>query len=371
MKLRYRKGFTLVELLVVIAIIGILVGLLLPAVQAAREAARRMQCGNNLKQLALAMMNYESASKRFPALGVSLFARPGRLWYGWPIAVLPYEEQSPMYNGIMNQASLSGADGRLPAPWNETISGSRLSGNANVDNWMRQFWSKDVPSHQCPSDPGPTTRVESPSLLNYKGCLGDDYGRNHWSNQVMGAPNVSNRGIFQCDRFTSIAQITDGTSNTILLGETVGAGPGNTVLGGVALDFRSSSVADCLARKSTTNPKLLTGNTRVDFRPTTGRAWDGRPYFTGFATMVAPNGPSCTWSNPDGNEMMGTLQSYHTGGGQVARADGSVTFISESIDTGNIAFVDPFDTNVNGPSPWGVWGSMGSMAGGDIVTVQE
>lgn len=367
-----KRGFTLVELLVVIAIIGILVGLLLPAVQAAREAARRMQCSNNLKQIALAMMNYESASKKFPALGVLLRGqRPGNLYYGWPIAILPYEEQTPRYNAIMAQMSLAGASGRLPSPWNETNSGSRLSGDAVVDAWMRQNWSTDIPSHICPSDPGPQTRVESPSLLNYKGCVGDDYGRNHWSNPNMGTPNVLNRGVFQCDRWLSMSALTDGTSNTVLLGETVGAGPGNTVLGGVALDFRDSSVAACLARVNPANPRLLTGTTRVDFRPTTGRAWDGRPYFTGFATMVAPNGPSCTWSNPDGNEMMGTLQSFHTGGGQIARADGSVTFISQSIDTGNINFVDPFDTNVPGVSPWGVWGAMGSTGGGETVAQPE
>lgn len=372
MKRSGQRGFTLVELLVVIAIIGILVGLLLPAVQAAREAARRMQCSNNLKQIALAMMNYESATKKFPALGVLLRGqRPGDLYYGWPIAILPYEEQSAMYNGIMNQMSLSGTSGRLPSPWNETITGQRLDGDAGVNTWMAQYWSKDIPAHSCPSDPGPTTRVESPSLLSYKGCVGDDYGRNHWSNPNMGTPNVQNRGVFQCDRWLSMSGLTDGTSNTILLGETVGSGPGNTVMGGVALDFRDSSVAACLARINPTNPKLLTGTTRVDFRPTTGRAWDGRPYFTGFATMVAPNGPSCTWSNPDGNEMMGTMQSYHTGGGQVARADGSVTFISQSIDTGNINYVDLFDRDIGIPSPWGVWGALGSANGGEAKSLDN
>ncbi len=111
-----RRGFTLVELLVVIAIIGILVGLLLPAVQAAREAARRMQCSNNLKQIALAVLNYESASKRLPALGVLLRGqRPGDLYYGWPIAILPFEEQGARYNAILAQMSLAGADGRLPS----------------------------------------------------------------------------------------------------------------------------------------------------------------------------------------------------------------------------------------------------------------
>ncbi len=177
-----KRGFTLVELLVVIAIIGILVGLLLPAVQAAREAARRMQCRNNLKQIALAMMNYESATKKFPALGVLLRGqRPGDLYYGWPIAVLPYEEQTAVTTPYWPDVAHWGK-WQIAIPWNEAISGSRLSGDATVDAWMRQYWSTDIPSHMCPSDPGPQTRAESPSLLNYKACVGDDYGRNHWSN---------------------------------------------------------------------------------------------------------------------------------------------------------------------------------------------
>ena len=96
-----KSGFTLVELLVVIAIIGILVGLLLPAVQAAREAARRMQCSNNLKQLGLAMLNYESSHKAFPSNN-PLVVRPGdglRYVQGpWTVAILPFMEQGNVYN---------------------------------------------------------------------------------------------------------------------------------------------------------------------------------------------------------------------------------------------------------------------------------
>ena len=103
---RTRCAFTLVELLVVIAIIGVLVGLLLPAVQAVREAARRMSCGNNLKQMGLAILNYESANKRLPAgmhadraLSLADVPRKAR-GHGWGLAILPYMEQSAIYDTI-------------------------------------------------------------------------------------------------------------------------------------------------------------------------------------------------------------------------------------------------------------------------------
>ena len=129
MRLRQR-GFTLVELLVVIAIIGILVGLLLPAVQAAREAARRMQCQNNLKQLGLSFHNYESATKRFPG-GVGPF---GCCWGTWQVGVLPYMEQSAMYSIYQNYG---GSD----------ATGIRYGGAVN-----RPVTSSRIPTLTCPSD---------------------------------------------------------------------------------------------------------------------------------------------------------------------------------------------------------------------------
>src|SRR5690606_39109330 len=103
---------------------------------------------------------------------------------------------------------------------------------------------------------------------------------------------------------------------------------------------------------------------REPYRPTHGRAWDGRPYFVGFATLVGPNGPSCHWGGGDDNEHMGTAASFHPSGVQVANADGSVTFVADTIDTGNQA--EP-DIHMPGgrPSPWGVWGARGSMNGGE------
>ena len=364
--LRCRLAFTLVELLVVIAIIGILVSLLLPAVQAAREAARRMQCSNNLKQLALAMHNYHDTNKAFPALGYvgagagNAGIGRGNWPYSWAISVLPYMEQGPLYDAMMTRAKPSGRG--LPSPW---TTDRRGAADAEERAWVLRYWMVDVPAFICPSDSPPADRIESPSLINYKASVGDDYHQNHFR---LGQSGRVNRGVFQVNRYLEIGGITDGTSNTVLLGEAVAGGDARDVKGGVALDMRAWNPAACLARLDPLNPKRLTGNVRAQFRPTGGRAWDGRPYFVGFATMVGPNGPSCHWGGVDGNEHMGTLSSFHPGGGQIARADGSVSFVNDSIDTGN-QLKDSL-ANPSGPSDYGVWGALGSMSGGDIVDLQ-
>jgi len=354
-KVRLRVGFTLVELLVVIAIIGILIALLLPAVQAAREAARRSQCTNNLKQIALAVHNYIDVYKVFPALGVRTCR--GR-YYAWSMMILPYLEQKPLYDAIMAQAQ---SPDMLPEPWHTTQ--NVPSSPASWAPFVRQWWQIDIRTYVCPSDQPIPNRQESPARLNYKGCVGDDYHQNHFRPDQN---NRQNRGIFQCERYVGLEMVTDGTSNTIMLGEMVAGGYPDDIKGGVALNMTAWNPAACLARVDPATKKLIPP-VRADFRPVGGRAWDGRPYFTGFATLVAPNGPSCHWGGVDGNEHMGTASSFHPGGVNVAMADGAVKFISETIDVGNQA-VDDVDTPGNRRSPWGVWGALGSAYGGESVT---
>lgn len=343
-----RRGFTLIELLVVIAIIAVLIALLLPAVQQAREAARRAQCQNNLKQLALAMHNYQSTYGTFPAMACRMQLGINSTPYSWVISILPMIEKGPMYQAMQTEMTTVG----LPQPWT-------TNGRPFVEN----VWTTDIPALICPSDRAPTDRSESPSLLNYKACVGDDYFQNHF---LPTSNSTYSRGIFQFGRWVSFSAITDGTSNTVLLGEMVGGGSPSDVLGGVALNMKAWNPAACIARINPTTGQL-TPPVRAGFRPVGGRAWDGRPYFSAFATMVPPNGPSCQWGGGDGNEHMGTLSSHHPGGALVAMADGSVQFISENINTGNLA-VDDIPDPGSRPSPYGTWGALGSMAGGEVIS---
>jgi hypothetical protein len=200
-------------------------------------------------------------------------------------------------------------------------------------------------------------------MMSYKACVGDDYHQN----QFTEAQGRDNRGIFQRHRWNGIQRILDGTSQTVMLGEAVLGGRADDVMGGVALNMTAWTPQGCLDRVNPTNRKKLTGLVRAEFRNPSGRAWDGRPYFAGFSTLLAPNGPSCHWSDPDNNEYMGTLSSYHPGGGQVAMADSSVRFINQTINTGNPATPDWPPDNRTGPSPYGVWGALGSKDGSETV----
>lgn len=363
---KQRLGFTLVELLVVIAIIGILVGLLLPAVQQAREAARRMSCSNNLKQMGLAVLNYESAFSRLPAMGyVGVQGNPGIGRGNWPYSftmqILPYIEQNSLFNNHKARARPAGRG--LPTPW------ANRPGHFVDDDerlWAAQNWQVSIPSLLCPSDPPIGNTAESPCPINYKVCVGDDYHQNHFTPTDS---SRDNRGVFQRNRWMTLASIVDGTSNTIALGERIKGGSPRDIRGGVALNVRNWNPAACLARIDPVNPRLLTGQVRADFRPTGGRAWDGRPYFAGFATMVAPNGPSCHWGGVDGNEDMSPPSSFHTGGVQVAMADGSVHFVSESIDTGN-QLADSL-AQPGGRSDYGIWGALGSKHGEEVASIPQ
>ncbi len=222
MKEKPRIGFTLVELLVVIAIIGVLVALLLPAVQAAREAARRSQCVNNLKQIGLAMQNYHSAHGSFPA-GVAVKIPEGCLFggtdcRGFPMHVLlmPYFEQ-----GVIEQSF----DGFYDKE------GGWIAWMRDQTNNGRTEQFLPVSTYICPSN---TRWGEYPQRKDYFGVVGG-------SVPVVATPSsfglVYNDGVMYPNSFTRIGEITDGTSSTFAVGEVVhalqyGMGPGYGTTGG-------------------------------------------------------------------------------------------------------------------------------------------
>ncbi|MEQ1824768.1 MAG: DUF1559 domain-containing protein [Pirellula sp.] len=307
-----RHGFTLVELLVVIAIIGILVGLLLPAVQAAREAARRMQCSNNLKQLSLSLHNYESAHRAFapgsivPRLaGAYPPASPGSnqartAGWSWSMFVLPFIEQNSLYNATV---------GNFP-----------LMGNAVVDPNARLLLQTNLSSFRCPSDTGPRTN-DAPSEHHFR--FGLEVGGTAWYiNGTTAGPRVplatsnyvgmhSHRahlftnnqlaytGAFGPNSNTKIGTITDGTSNTICVGERA------YTVGNVMM--HAATWAGCAASAH---------DDCID------DAW---------ATARSPINPVQT-AIYNTYARQQALSSNHVGGVQVGLFDGSVRFISQNID---------------------------------------
>lgn len=328
-----RIGFTLIELLVVIAIIAILIALLLPAVQQAREAARRTQCKNNLKQLGLALHNYHDVYNTFPPLfvgGQNNAAIPGngsfndRWLISAHVAILPYIEQGNLSQQIQGDM----VPGPLAYPW-----------DANY-----QPWRTNLTALICPSD---TLAQSATGKANYRYSTGRN---NHRMRQILdryqwGGTRVD--GIFGLAEAAKIRDILDGTSNTIMVGERaqgqslrsevisgVGLNPNmnDGTGGGVTAGNRDQMAAECRA--------LVDPNTRTYFAGSffTGEAaggrWaDGRTYFSSIQTVIPPNGPSCLTDGWDGNYSLMTATSRHTGGAQFALADGSVRFISENIDT--------------------------------------
>ncbi len=369
---RRAAGFTLVELLVVIAIIGILVGLLLPAVQAAREAARRMQCSNNLKQQALGCLNYESANKRLPAMqGGTGQAHPCAFggqrvcMSGWYM-ILPYMEQTPFYNMLT-------AWNR--EPWN--------TGNFN----NTAGYKTRVPFLECPSDSGesePTNAGRTVGLNSYAFCSGDNYAMSQTldggeeradCNRSLRKLAINNRGIFGRLNFPSLAVVTDGTSNTILTGERQRPNAVNSK--GMSLIIASDPATyiplSCRAqfngRQYLTPSLIFTADTAPGYR-----TMAGNPFFNGLSTILPPNSAVCTVGNGSVSQHwfggLWSATSEHTGGVQVSMADGSVRFISDSIDTGNQGVVAPAATS-SVASPYGVWGALGTKSAGETVSLND
>lgn len=339
--MRKTAGFTLVELLVVIAIIGVLVALLLPAVQQAREAARRMQCVNQMKQTGLALHNYHDTYGRLPARAGGTSSNQGRL-SGW-VGVLPFLEQGALYDQIA-----AGDDTYPPFgsnPWDTGF----LPFRTQIDLLL------------CPSDPAPTKNDDQIGFSNYAFSIGDC--------ARSAASTVDSRGPFSYYRYAGFNSITDGLSNTVMIGEKSIAVEGRRIRGGivessdpwVGSDQDDINPSACLAMRGQ-------GGFYQDgltLRGTwSGRRWnDGAVTFTGISTILPPNSPSCLKDSWDGREGIASASSYHPGGANILFGDGSVTFISETIDTGDLSQAAPR----SGPSPYGVWGAMGSKSGGDTV----
>ena len=379
----HTRAFTLVELLVVIAIIGILIALLLPAVQAAREAARRMQCTNHLKQITLAIHNYHDVHNAMPpggGQGARLGTDRGWAWSsrGWSTIfhLLPYLEQMAPYTFIISDVPANRSD--YPTePW-----GHHWGWRA--DNPFRLI--NQIASIRCPSDGGENAR-HGVMCTNYMSSRGDNV---YWNGESAGTNagadtsetfaqtdenhlRCRRRAPFPGLHWHNFAAISDGTSNTIAFSECVVStqDEDRRIKGGVAEsadpspDLRPMAACGLVNLTDPGNTKSVKGSLLVrGYRgsPMT----DARTVITGFCTVMPPNSPVCLASQAFGEHGFGIFppQSFHTGGVNCSRIDGSVTFVSDTVDCGRLDAVQAdYGTPID--SPYGTWGAMGSIAGGE------
>jgi prepilin-type N-terminal cleavage/methylation domain-containing protein/prepilin-type processing-associated H-X9-DG protein len=351
---RVARGFTLIELLVVIAIIGVLIALLLPAVQAAREAARRIQCVNNLKQVGVALHNYHDSIGVFPFGMGSRYKYNLCFWYSAHSMLLPYFEQAPLYNTINFNFPIASPSCNFAGPWWSTLAWGVNS----------TAYEAKVNTLLCPSDATEFSALETVYGLesfpgnNYFGNSGVN-PRGWWNSSVAD-------GVFFTESSIRIASITDGASNTAAFSERGKGGADNSrylpsidVLmtppfssarfdrGDLAEIQRFAQACQDLSLAASLSPPWTWG----------GDVWIYGGGDTLYSHLLTPNHNSCFNGEPwtgsfTGGSISGialTASSHHPGGANTLLADGSVRFIKDGVAQAT-------------------WWALGTRAGGEVIS---
>jgi prepilin-type N-terminal cleavage/methylation domain-containing protein/prepilin-type processing-associated H-X9-DG protein len=341
---RRRPGFSLIEILVVIAIIGVLMALLLPAVQSAREASRRLTCVSNMKQLALATSNYQDAQGGYPMGGFlsQAITLPDYITNGngWLISVLPYFEQTPTYNAyninmtwgnLANLTAHATGISTLWCPSDSTVSQAAILPADSV------FFAWETATY-----PNPTVKIQ---FSSYAACTGAWLAQAGPDNLYFDQINSSNNGLVYLQSNRRIADITDGTSNTMLLGER-----GHGLL---AADQRD-------------NWSWWAGVTRVLFTA----QWPMNPQ-SKIGDAAASVGPISA------TIFFLSASSFHPGGCNFAFADGSVRFIKDGVESWPLdpATANPTSLGMDANGVYyfipggkvGVYQALATRNGGEII----
>lgn len=340
-QVKRQRGFTLIELLVVIAIIAVLIALLLPAVQQVREAARRTQCKNNLKQFGLALHNYHDVHRCFPMgyLGrdVRVISNNNNRQFGWGAYLLPYIEQNALYAQI---------DFSEPA-----IMHSFQTPSINENE---KLFRSQLPGFLCPSDtrrPVETDNIPFITEPHYEDMAASSYVANfgtngflpgrpniRWSeHRNLGGDNASGVGPFGINSRTKIRDFVDGTSNTVMLGEKEG-GNDNRVVENKQIFYNVKRAFWGVIVEKTS---VLSSGYHRPNRPV---SYDGK--------------------------YRGPFSSLHSGGVQVCMADGSVRFVSDNIDSAaedDLNAIPDIRNTGQRAAVYGTWQALCDMNDGMVI----
>jgi len=306
----------------------------------------------------LALHNYADVNKKFPA-------GSGGTGTGNPIGnnnrinamvgLLPFVEESALYNRIYstNTFGTTNYNPGGPAPW-----------DANYDLWGSQFQVKGM---NCPSD-SPVGDPRGGRWANGAGAT-TSYSFCHGDHQtgVKDQGAYQRRGMFGTRSYVGFQMLTDGTSNTMAISERCFPKGARSLFGHTveSLTGITATPSLCWTQVDRVSRQFLPAATVSGYATGGTRAYDGMPIYTGFNAILPPNSPSCLTGNINATGVM-SAQSWHAGGVNCVFGDGSVRFITESIDAGNSGVPEM----LSGPSPYGVWGALATINGGEVASEQ-